>query len=138
MKLQPPQTGRGIPPAPNRRGPATMEQEVKEPSSPDPTSSSSDSAPNQRATADTEYHPQLPPTPSSPAAVLRAQKAILSQSLAVVTKSQTSNEGEMTETEPSGSSNSNPNPPPKEVVLEEAVKVYTRGRLRKTSAASVQ
>ncbi|KAK1441050.1 hypothetical protein QVD17_06886 [Tagetes erecta] len=132
---QPPQTGRARPPAPNSHGPAT-EQEVKEPSSIDPASSSSDSAPHQRAAADTECHPLLPPTPSSSAAILSAQKAILAQSLAVVAKSQTSNEGEMMEIEPSGLSNSNP--PPEEAILEEAVKVYTRGRLRKTSAASVQ
>ncbi|KAK1440733.1 hypothetical protein QVD17_06564 [Tagetes erecta] len=72
---QPPQTGRARPPAPNSHGPAT-EQEAKEPSSPDPASSSSDSAPHQRAAADTECHPLLPPTPSSSAAILSAQKAI--------------------------------------------------------------
>ncbi|KAI7751998.1 hypothetical protein M8C21_033172 [Ambrosia artemisiifolia] len=109
-----PQTGRARPPAQNR-------QEAKDPSS---SSSSSDAA-------DTEGQSQVPPTPSSPAAVLKVQKAMLLQSLAVVAKPQTSNEVEMTETEPSGSSNSNADPPPKEVVMEEAVKVYPRVRSRK-------
>ncbi|KAI3776489.1 hypothetical protein L1987_46274 [Smallanthus sonchifolius] len=122
-------------PPPNRRGPASTQQEAKEPSSPAPTSSSSsDSAP---PAADTEDRPQVHPAPSSPPAVLMAQKAIL-QSLAVVAKSQTSNEVEMTETEASGSTNSNPDPLPKEVVMEEAGKVYTRARSRKTSVAPVQ
>ncbi|KAK9071851.1 hypothetical protein SSX86_008281 [Deinandra increscens subsp. villosa] len=130
-----PQTDRARPPAPNRRCPTTTQQETKEPSSPVPTSSSDSTL--QRDAIDTESHPQVPPTPSSPAAVLMAQKAILLQSLAAVAKSQTSNEVEMMETEPPSNSNP-PNPPPMEVVMEEAVKVYTRGRSRKTSVASDQ
>ncbi|KAI3725491.1 hypothetical protein L1987_65280 [Smallanthus sonchifolius] len=123
-------------PPPNRRGPASTQQEAKEPSSPAPTSSSSsDSAP---PAADAEGHPQVPPAPSSPADVLMEQKTILLQSLAVVAKSQASNEVEMTETEASGSSSSNPDPLPKEVIMEEAVKVYKRARSRKTSGAPVQ
>ncbi|KAM0056916.1 hypothetical protein Hdeb2414_s0006g00224121 [Helianthus debilis subsp. tardiflorus] len=99
-----------------------------------PHTPSSDSAPHQRDAADAEGHPQVPPAPSSSAAVLKAQRAMLSQSLAMVAKSQTSNEVEMTETEPSG----NPDPPPKEVVMEEDVKVYTRVRSRKAGDTSGQ
>ncbi|KAD5960268.1 hypothetical protein E3N88_11740 [Mikania micrantha] len=134
-KPQRPKTGPGQVPAPNHHGPATAPQEIKEPSSPVPTPSSSssfssDPAPHQDI-ADTE-------TPSSPADVLMTQKAMLLQSLSAVAKSQTSNEARTMETEQSGSSNVNPSPAPKEVVMEEAVKVYTRGRLRKPSVVSVQ
>lgn len=133
---QPPQTGRPRPPAPNRRVPPATQPETKEPPSPASTtatsSSSSDSTPRQLD------DPQVPPTPSSPATVLKAQKTILSQSVAVMTKPETSNEVEMVEAEPSGSSNANP-PPANEIIMEEPVRVYTRARSRKNNAtASVQ
>ncbi|XP_076943219.1 putative HVA22-like protein g [Bidens hawaiensis] len=129
-----PQTSRPQTPALNHRGPVITQLETKDPSSLVPTSSSSVSTPHREA-ANTEAPPLVPPAPSSPADVLRAQKAMLSQSLAVVAKSQTSNEDEMMETEPSTSENSR-TPLPKEVVMEEGVKVYTRVRSRKTGVSS--
>ncbi|KAI7756289.1 hypothetical protein M8C21_032834 [Ambrosia artemisiifolia] len=128
---QRPQTGRPRPAVP------VTQQETNEPPSP-VSSSSSDSASHQQETADAEHRPQVPPTPSSPAAVLRAQKSTSSQSLTVAEKPQTSNEAEMMETEETGSSNPDPNPPVKEVVMEKPVKVYTRARSRKGSVSSVR
>lgn len=134
---QPPPNGRPRPPALNRRGPPATPSETKEPpppatttSTPTLSSSPSDSTPHQLDES------QVPPTTS--AAVLKAQKSISSQSLAVTTKPETSNEVEMIETEPSGSSNTNPSA--KEIMMEEAVRVYTRARSRKSSvtSASVQ
>ncbi|KAM0010640.1 hypothetical protein Hdeb2414_s0013g00403181 [Helianthus debilis subsp. tardiflorus] len=120
---KPPQTG--------RPRPAVTQQETNEPPSP-VSSSSSDSASHQQDAADAERRPQVLPTPSSPAAVLRAQKSISSPSVTVAAKPQTSNEVEMMETEQAGSSN----PDLKEVVMEEPVKVYTRARSRKTSVVT--
>lgn len=131
LKLQPPQSGRPRPPPPIRRGPTTTQPETKEPPSSVSTSSSSDSAPHQQDSADA-----VPSTPSSSADVLRAQKAILAQSLAVVAKPETSEDVEMMETEPSGSSN--PNPPSEDVEMEDGFKVYKRIRSRKSSVTSVQ
>nr|XP_043632317.1 putative HVA22-like protein g isoform X2 [Erigeron canadensis] len=133
---QPPQTGRTRQPAPNRRVPPATQPETKEPPSPaspatpSTSSSSSDSAPHQLD------DPQVPPIPSSPSAILKAQKALLSQSLAVVTKPETSKDVETMEAE--SSSSSNPNPPVKEITMEEPVRVYTRARSRRGSVASVQ
>ncbi|PWA58929.1 TB2/DP1/HVA22-related protein [Artemisia annua] len=97
-------------------------------------------APNRRApAADAEQRLQVQPTQSTLANVIKAQKALLSESLAVISKpqtSQTSNDVEMTETEPSGSENSS-NPTVKEIMMEEAVKVYTRARSRKSSATTL-
>lgn len=134
---QPPQSGRPRPPAPNRRVPPATQPETKEPPSLATTTaatSSSSSSPPSDSASDQLDDPKMPPTPSSPAGVLKAQKSISSQSLAVTTKPETSNEVEMVETVPSGSSNTNPSV--KEIIMEEAVRVYTRARSRKSSVTS--
>ncbi|XP_071703285.1 putative HVA22-like protein g [Rutidosis leptorrhynchoides] len=132
---QPPQTGRPRPPVPNRRGPPATPPETKEPVPPATTTattttstsaSSSDSTPRQ---LDGQ---QVQPTTS--ANDLKAQKSISSQSLDATAKPETSNEVEMIESEPSGSSNSNPSV--KDIIMEEAFRVYTRARSRKSSASS--
>ncbi|PWA58928.1 TB2/DP1/HVA22-related protein [Artemisia annua] len=142
-KPRPPQPpGRARAPAPNRRAPVTAQPENKDPPSSASTSSSSspsDSPPHQGEAADAEQRLQVQPTQSTLANVIKAQKALLSESLAVISKpqtSQTSNDVEMTETEPSGSENSS-NPTVKEIMMEEAVKVYTRARSRKSSATTL-
>ncbi|XP_024961581.1 putative HVA22-like protein g isoform X1 [Cynara cardunculus var. scolymus] len=135
---QPPQTGRARQPAPNRRAPPAAVQQTKEPPTPASSSSSSSSSSSDSASPqidDTESE-GVPPTPTSPATALKAQKTTPTHSLAVTAKAQSSNEAEMMETEPSTSSN--PIPSPKETIIEEVVRVYTRGRSRKNSAASVQ
>ncbi|KAK1406616.1 hypothetical protein QVD17_42080 [Tagetes erecta] len=129
-------TPRPRPPQPPSRPPATQ-QETNESLSPVSSSSSpSDTAPDQQEA--TNAGPQVLPTPSPPAAVLKAQKSISSQSLIVTGKPETLNEADVMETEQAGPSNPDSNPPVKEVVMEESVKVYARARSRKSSVAPVR
>ncbi|KAM7517255.1 hypothetical protein LguiA_006838 [Lonicera macranthoides] len=125
---------------PNRKPAATAQPEAEEPLS--PTSSTSSSGQPQEDVAEEENHSsQEPPTePTTAAAALNAQKTVATQALAETTKpSKQAIESKVARAAslPSTSSNENANPPPEDTVMEEAIRV-TRGRLRKTRAASIR
>lgn len=140
-KKQPRQGARARQPTapPNRKPAASAQPEAEEPLS--PASSTSSSGQPQEDVAEEENHSsQEPPTEPTSAAALNAQKTVATQALAETTKpSKQAIESKVVRAAslPSTSSNENANPPPEDTVMEEAIRV-TRGRLRKTRAASIR